>query len=190
VPIAPPWCGTPEPDVAGALPDGSDPSHPAGSFPHIPYYAIGCTLDAIKKESRDGRMKVEVIGKSAQGRALYLVTINQLKTRDQKDAFEEWQDVRELALDDPARAIRTLSRSRDDVKVPLFIQSGIHGNEYEGVDAMIRRSTRSSTTRSWCSTWCTTRTAAPPACVPTATASTSTATSSRSRSRRRRRRSA
>ena len=47
------------------------------------------------------------------------------------------------------------------VKVPIFIQGGIHGNEYEGVDAMmafikrlattrtarIRRSTRSSTTR-------------------------------------------
>ena len=147
VPIAPPWCGTPEPDVAGALPDGSDPSHPPGSFPHIPYYAIGCTLDAIKKESRDGRMKVEAFGKSAQGRPLYLVTINQLKTRDQKDAFEEWQDVRELALDDPARAIRTLSRSRDDVKVPLFIQSGIHGNEYEGVDAMMAFINRLATTR-------------------------------------------
>ena len=41
---APPWCGTPEPDAAAALPDGSLPTHPVGSFPHIPYYAIGCTL--------------------------------------------------------------------------------------------------------------------------------------------------
>ena len=61
---------------AGALPDGSDPSDPVGSFPHIPYYAIGCTLDKIKAESRDGRMKVEVFGRSALGRPMYLVTIN------------------------------------------------------------------------------------------------------------------
>ena len=40
----PPWCGTPEPDAAANLPDGSSPTHPVGSFPHIPVYAIGCTL--------------------------------------------------------------------------------------------------------------------------------------------------
>jgi hypothetical protein len=59
--IEPPWCGTPEPDAAAALPDGSQPTHPPGSFPHIPYYAIGCTLDSIAARS-GGRMKVEVIG--------------------------------------------------------------------------------------------------------------------------------
>src|SRR6187551_353615 len=45
--IEPPWCGTPEPDVVGSLPDGSSPTDPVGSFPHIPYYAIGCTLERI-----------------------------------------------------------------------------------------------------------------------------------------------
>src|SRR5918998_1622651 len=80
VEIEPPWCGTPEPDSAGALPDGSSPSHPAGSFPHIPYYAIGCTLDAIKAESIGDRMSVRVFGHSAQGRPMYLVTINALET--------------------------------------------------------------------------------------------------------------
>ena len=35
--LTPPWCGTPENDAAGNLPDGSSPSHPVGSFPHIPY---------------------------------------------------------------------------------------------------------------------------------------------------------
>ena len=56
--IAPPWCGTPEPDAAANLPDGSSPSHPAGSFPHIPYYAIGCTLEDIavaQRRAHDGR---------------------------------------------------------------------------------------------------------------------------------------
>ena len=46
---APPWCGTSEPDAAGALPDGTQAGHPAGSFPHIPTYAIGCTLDRHRR---------------------------------------------------------------------------------------------------------------------------------------------
>jgi len=29
-----------------------------------------------------------------------------------------------------------LDRAGSDVKVPIYIQSAIHGNEYEGVDAM------------------------------------------------------
>src|SRR5262245_36624507 len=62
--IAPPWCGTPEPDAAENLPS-------ANSFPHIPYYAIKCTLDDIQSRSLDGRMTVEQIGVSALGRPLY-----------------------------------------------------------------------------------------------------------------------
>src|SRR6188472_2952607 len=63
--IAPPWCGTPEPDAAEALPSTGT------SFPHIPYYAIGCTLADIQSRSLDGRMSLEVHGTSATGRPLY-----------------------------------------------------------------------------------------------------------------------
>ena len=49
----PPWCGTPDPTVAANLPDGSLPTHPVGSFPHIPYYAIGCTLKDIQDRARE-----------------------------------------------------------------------------------------------------------------------------------------
>ena len=45
--VEPPWCGTPTADAAGNLPDGTQPGHPVGSFPHIPYYAIRCTLEDI-----------------------------------------------------------------------------------------------------------------------------------------------
>ena len=58
---APQWCGTPGPDAAAALPDGSGPTDAAGSFPHIPYYAIGCTLQDIQSRSH-GRMRVAVNG--------------------------------------------------------------------------------------------------------------------------------
>jgi hypothetical protein len=65
--IGPPWCGTPMADAAENLPDGTDPTDPPGSFPHIPWYAIGCTLDGIAARS-DGRMTVAVAGQSALGR--------------------------------------------------------------------------------------------------------------------------
>ena len=143
--IAPPWCGTPEADSAAALPDGTDPSHPPGSFPHIPYYAIGCTLDSIAERS-GGRMKVEVIGRSAEGRALYLATINELQTADQRRDYANWQSLRGLSRSDPAQAQRLLDGFRGNVKVPLETQAGIHGNEYEGVDAAMQLIERLATT--------------------------------------------
>jgi hypothetical protein len=135
--IAPPWCGTPEPDATGNLPDGSGASDPVGSFPHIPYYAIGCTLDSIAAQS-GGRMTVEVIGQSAQGRDLFLVTINGVDTLQQRKDFANWEQLRRDALSDPAKAQKFLARFGGDVKVPILIQAGIHGNESEGVDAMMR----------------------------------------------------
>jgi hypothetical protein len=143
--IAPPWCGTPEFDAAENLPDGTDPDDPVGSFPHIPYYAIECTLESIAAES-DGRMTIEVIGHSATGRELYLVTINALETRDQRKDFSNWRKIRRDALADPVKAQRFLTRFGEDVKVPLFVQGGIHGNEYEGVDAAMRVIERLATT--------------------------------------------
>ena len=65
----PPWCGTPEPDASLAL----------EGFPHIPYYAVGCTLRDIAARS-GGRMQAQVIGKSALGRDLYGVVINRART--------------------------------------------------------------------------------------------------------------
>ena len=116
---APPWCGTPEPDAAAALPDGSGPTDPAGSFPHIPYYAIGCTLQDIQSRSH-GRMKMQVIGKSATGRDMYGVVINRVRTRQEKRDYLGWLGVRALMLRDPIAAQKRLGRLGDNVKVPVF----------------------------------------------------------------------
>jgi hypothetical protein len=128
--IGPPWCGTPEPDAAGALPTTG-----TGAFPHIPYYAIKCTLDEIQSRSIGGRMTVEQIGVSAQGRPMYLVKINALETEPQQVAFQNWRLIRNDALDNPDKALRELHRFGDNFKIPIFLQGAIHGNEYEGVDA-------------------------------------------------------
>jgi Zinc carboxypeptidase len=132
----PPWCGTPSADAAENLPDEAEPEDPRGIFPHIPYYAIGCTLRDIEDDSR-GRMDVDVIGRSALGRPMYGVVINARRTRQQRRDFSNWLAVRALALKDPAKAQRLLDRVDDDIKIPIFIQGGIHGDEYEGVDAAI-----------------------------------------------------
>ena len=142
--IEPPWCGTPMPDAAENLPDGTDPADPPGSFPHIPYYAIGCTLDDIASRS-GGRMEVEVIGQSALGRDMYKVTINALGTRAQQNDYARLQRVIGLAQRNPRRAQELIERR--ELKVPIFIQGSIHGNEYEGVDAVMRTIERLATTQ-------------------------------------------
>ena len=38
-------------------------------------------------------------------------------------------------LESPILAQKLLRRMGDDVKVPILVQGGIHGNEYEGVDS-------------------------------------------------------
>jgi hypothetical protein len=131
----PPWCGTPEPDGTAALPDGTHPGDPVGSFPHIPHYAIGCTLEDIAARSH-GRMQVKVIGKSALGRDMFGVVINRLSSDSERQSYENWTAIRALALKNPSHAQKVLQRA-DDVKVPIFVQSGIHGNESEGIDASI-----------------------------------------------------
>ena len=134
--IAPPWCGEFEEDSAENLP-------PEESFPHIPYYAIGCTLEDIQDRS-NGRMSLEVIGQSSTGRDMYGVVINSRATRAQRDSYDRLREVLRDAFDDPEDAQELIERR--DVKVPIFVQGSIHGNEYEGVDAAMRAIERLATT--------------------------------------------
>jgi hypothetical protein len=131
------------PDAAENLPDGTDPADPPGSFPHIPYYAIGCTLDDIAGRS-NGRMEIAEVGPSAGGHTMYKVTINALDTRAQRNGDARLRRVIGLAQRDPRRAKELIERR--DMKVPIFIQGSIHGNEYEGTDAVMRTIERVATT--------------------------------------------
>jgi hypothetical protein len=131
----PPWCGTPEPDYSSdVLDDGTDPSDDPGSFPHIPHYAIGCTLADIRERSH-GRMSVEVIGRSAEGRKMYGVVINRLRTKAERRGYLNWLAIRAVSVKSPITAQKLLRRAGDDVKVPILVQGSIHGNEFEGVDS-------------------------------------------------------
>jgi hypothetical protein len=143
----PPWCGTPETDAAENLPDGTGPNDPEGSFPHIPYYAVGCTLEDIQDRARENRMRLRVIGESALGRDMYGVVINRLKTRQEQRDYINWKRVRRVMLDNPSKAQRLLRHFGDDIKVPIYVQGGIHGNEFEGVDAAMDTIEKYATTR-------------------------------------------
>jgi Zinc carboxypeptidase len=143
--IGPPFCAPTTGDGVANLPTGANPGDPVGSFPHIPYAAIGCTLDAIAARS-NGRMRVRIIGQSAQGRPMYLASFNVLETPQQRRAYRNWLKIRRLALINPTQAQRELARMGGNVKVPLFIQSGIHGNESEGVDSSLMIIERLATT--------------------------------------------
>jgi Zinc carboxypeptidase len=123
-PPAPPWCGTPEPDVAGAK-------------GNIPYYAIKCTLDQIQAES-NGRIKTRVIGHSTLGRPMYAVTVDARNTAEQRRNSDRYWQIEDMEIRDPARAQKLLRSFGSDVKVPVFYQANIHGNETESTDASIQ----------------------------------------------------
>lgn len=144
--FGPPWCGTAMNDAAGNLPDGTDADDPAGSFPHIPYYAIKCTLDSIDSDEIADRMEIEVIGQSAAGHDMYSVVINALETPQQRRDYRNWDKARDLMMTDPAAAQARVDAAGTNIKTPIYIQGAVHGNEYEGVDANIQLIERLATT--------------------------------------------
>jgi len=123
-PLGPPWCGTPEPDVAG-------------DKGNIPYYAIKCTLDEIEAQS-NGRITVEQAGTSTLGRPLYAVTVDARDTPAQRRNSDRYWAIEAIETKNPDRAIRMLDRYGEDVKAPVFYQANIHGNETESTDASIQ----------------------------------------------------
>ena len=54
--------------------------------------------------------------------------------------------MRKVALTDPVRGQELLQSYGDNVKVPLYIQGAIHGNEYEGVEAIFETLDKLATT--------------------------------------------
>ena len=77
-------------------------------------------------------------GKSAGGRDMYAVVINALETAAQKRDYAHWQPLRRIELADPATAQKRVAAWGGNVKMPIYIEANINGNEYEGTDAMMQ----------------------------------------------------
>ncbi len=114
---------------AGAL--ASPPPVPSPPSDLIPYSEIAPTLYEI--ESSSNRVQVEVIGQSAGGRDLFLVTVADPESLGR---LGHYQALRNMMLKDPEKAQEMIDRF-EDFKVPVFINASIHGTEPEGVDAAI-----------------------------------------------------
>ena len=108
----------PDPELNADLPPGL-----------IQYSDVAARLNEIAAAS--DRVSVEVFGRSAGGRDLYLATV-----ADPDVDVGRTKALRRLMLTDPARAQQLASRLRS-FRVPVFVNCSIHGNEYEGVDACI-----------------------------------------------------
>jgi len=122
----PPHAQTPWWDVT------PEPENPSSHYDSILYSEIAPRLHEIERNSN--RVRVDVIGQSAGGRDLYLVT---LSAPEAMGRLGRYQAIRKLMLEDPERA-QELIATLGDFKVPVFINGSIHGNEYPGVDAAIR----------------------------------------------------
>ena len=105
---------------------------PSLFYDSILYAEIGPKLEEI--EAKSDRVRVETIGRSAGGRDLYLVT---LSAPEALSRLSDYRALRSAMLKDPAKA-QELIDQLGDLKVPVLVNGSIHGDEYPGVDAIMR----------------------------------------------------
>jgi hypothetical protein len=106
--------------------------NPSPYYDSILYSKIGPKLREIEVNSN--RVKVDVIGQSAGGRNLFLVT---LSAPEAMGRLGQYQAIRNTMLKDPEKAQEMIEKF-GDFKVPIFINGSIHGDENPGVDAAIQ----------------------------------------------------
>lgn len=106
--------------------------NPSQFYDSILYSEIAPKLREIELNSN--RVKVEVIGQSAGGRNLFLVTLSDPQALGR---LGQYQAIRKMMLKDPEKAQEMIEKF-GDFKVPVFINGSIHGGEYPGTDAVIR----------------------------------------------------
>ena len=98
----------------------------------VGYADLAPRLNAVMAES--DRVSTQVVGQSTEGRDLYLVTVTAPETRQQTTQQTRWRD---LVEQDPAKAAQDERLARD-YKTPIWFSANIHGNEWEGTDAVLR----------------------------------------------------
>jgi hypothetical protein len=113
-------------------PDPENPGDKSIKLGLTPYHAIAPKLNALQKLG--DRVSVEVVGRSAGGHRLYLVTVTAPESARQARAQER---MRELIENAPARAAKDPT-IKAGYKAPVFFNNNIHGNEWEGTDASLK----------------------------------------------------
>ncbi|MDP9820045.1 M14 family zinc carboxypeptidase [Spirilliplanes yamanashiensis] len=98
----------------------------------VPYHGIAPRLNALQAAS--DRVSAEVVGQSALGRDLYLVTVTAPESAAETRRQDRW---RARIEDDPRAAARDRALRRG-YKAPVWINANIHGDEWEGTDGALR----------------------------------------------------
>ncbi|GAA0926691.1 M14 family zinc carboxypeptidase [Virgisporangium aurantiacum] len=122
--------GYPRQQVLRVFPE--NPADSAIKLGLLPYHAVAPKLNAL--QALGDRVSVEVIGQTAQGRDLYLVTVTAPEKAEQTRQQDAW---RRLIEDNPRAAARD-SSLKARYKAPVWINGNIHGDEYEGLDGSMR----------------------------------------------------
>ena len=116
--------------------------HDTSTLAVMPYADVGPLLAQFQTEATAAnlpqRMTYRVSGQSAGGRDLYVAVVNDLETANQRRDYARWQHIREIELTNPAAAQVLLASYGSNVKMPIYIEADINGNEYEGTDAMMQ----------------------------------------------------
>ncbi|GKQ34244.1 hypothetical protein ALMP_07950 [Streptomyces sp. A012304] len=113
-------------------PDPENPADKSLKLGLVPYHGIAPKLNAL--QALGDRVSVEVVGRSAGGHRLYLVTVTAPETVRQDAAQER---MRKLIENAPAVAAADPSL-KSAYKTPVFFNNNIHGNEWEGTDASLK----------------------------------------------------
>ncbi|MFG1703112.1 M14 family zinc carboxypeptidase [Nonomuraea sp. M3C6] len=109
-----------------------NPADPSIRRGLVPYHGIAPKLNELQK--RSNRISAEIIGRSAQGRDLYLVTVTAPESAAE---VREQEKIRDRIENDAADAARDKKLAKR-YKAPLYVNDNIHGNEWEGTDAALR----------------------------------------------------
>lgn len=126
--VEPPTSYPHQPELEVVPDDPTDASINRGV---IPYDEIAPKLNELMDVS--DRISVQVVGESALGRDIHLVTITEKENRGQTTKQAQF---REMIKENPAAAARNRALT-SQYKVPIWFNSNIHGNEWEGTDAVL-----------------------------------------------------
>jgi hypothetical protein len=130
LPVAAAEAGYPQQNVLPVWPD--NPNDASIAIGVTPYDEIAPKLNALQAASN--RVSARVAGRSSGGYDLYAVTLTAPETDAETAQQAAWS---QLIEDDPVRA-REDTALLAGYKTPIFINSNIHGNEWEGTDASLR----------------------------------------------------
>ena len=118
------------------------PPHDSSTLAVMPDADIGPLLAQFQTEATAAgvpqRMTYKISGQSAGGHDLYVAVVNDLETAQQRTDYANWQAIRAVELTNPTLAQSMLSGFGDNIKMPIYVEANVNGNEYEGTDAMMQ----------------------------------------------------